>query len=290
LGPVSGTSGPLHPSFSSDPDVAGPATGQPPIAYCRLRYAPNAHTGLNAAHLRFVACQSSPTNVAVYVADGQPRQCHRLGHRPLPDGYPAAQHRLASLGKALVAIQNQHDCVTPIALAAEVRSAIVNLGFADWGIRLPTHTNPQWAPPAGTGGSCGWVVSSPPGSVPQFNAPSRQVFLSTGPPGHIARFINQTSSQLWQRSYRQCFTATSIRALVRYAFASLRMQPRFATTTANGSQYKPSSQRLYNAGCVRVSDAIPANNNRYLDIVLIARNGTPLPRHWLYPKPGQFQP
>jgi hypothetical protein len=74
------------------------------------------------------------------------------------------------------------------------------------------------------------------------------------------------------------------------AFAASGLEPRFATTTSNGAQYEPSSQRLYNAGCVRFDNAIPANDNRHIDIVLVARTGTPLPGHWLYPKPSQFRP
>ena len=286
------TSGPLHPSGGSHPDEGpNPATGQSPIAYCRRFYGLNAHTGLNAAHVKFVACQSGLTNVAVYVADGQSDQCRALGHSPLPVGYTAAQYQLASLGQGLVAIQHRHDCVTPAGLAAEVRPALARLGFASWRITLPSaHPDPHYAPPAGTGGVCGQVVSNPPSSAPQFIAPRQQVFISTGPPAHVARFINRTSGQLYQRSYRQCFTATSIRALVSHAFVSSGMEPRFATTTSNGARYEPSSQRLYNAGCVRFYDAIPANDGRYVDIVLVARGGTPLPGHWLYPKPTQFQP
>ena len=275
-------------SADAGPD---PATGQSPIAFCRRWYGFNAHTGINAARVKFVACQSSPTNVAVYVSDGLPGQCERLGHGPLPAGYTAALHKLASLGRALVAIQHQHNCVTPAALAAEVRPALARLGFGGWRITLPAaHPDPRYAPPAGTGGVCGEIVSNPPASAPQFNAPRRLVYISTGPPASIARFINRTSLRLYQRSYLHCFTASSIRALVRQAFATTQMRPRFATTTSNGAQYEPRSQRLYNAGCVRFDDAIPANNNRYVDIVLVARTGTPLATDELYPKPDQFQP
>jgi hypothetical protein len=286
------TSGPVHPSGGSHPDVGpGSATGQSPTAYCRRWYGLNAHTGRNAAQLKFVVCQISPTNVAVYVADGRPGQCRELGHTALPPGYTAARHQLVSLGRHLVAVQHRNDCVPPAALAAEVRPVLARLGFANWQITLPSlHPDPHYAPPAGTGGTCGEVISNPPASAPQFIASRRQVFISTGPPAHIARFINTTSRPLYQRSYRHCFTATSIRTLVTHAFASSGMQPRFATTTSNGAQYQPSSQRLYNAGCVRFDTAIPADNNRYADVVLVAHTGTSLPGHWLYPKPSKFQP
>jgi hypothetical protein len=285
------SSGPLHAMGGGADAGPDPATGESPIAFCRRWYGFNAHTGINAARVKFIACQSSPTNVAVYVSDGRPGQCERLGHGLLPAGYTAALRNLASLGGALAAIQHQHNCVTPAALAAEVRPALARPGFAGWRITLPAaNPDPRYAPPAGTGGVCGEIVSNPPASAPQFNAPRRLVYISTGPPASIARFINRTSLRLYQRSYLHCFTAKSIRALVRQAFASTQMRPRFATTTSNGAQYEPGSQRLYNAGCVRLDDAIPANNSRYVDIVLVARTGTPLAKDWLYPKPDQFQP
>lgn len=114
--------------------------------------------------------------------------------------------------------------------------------------------------------------------------------MSTGPPASIARLINRTSLRLYQKSYRRCFSASSIRRLVRRAFATTPLRPRFATTTSNGAHYEPRSERLYNAGCVRFDEAIPANDNRYADIVLVARTGTPLAAYWLYPKPDQFRP
>ena len=285
------SSGPLHAVGGNADAGPDPATGQSPIAYCRRWYGFNAHTGINAARVKFVACQSSPTNVAVYVSDGRPGQCERLGHSPLPAGYTGALHKLASLGRVLVAIQHQHNCLTPAALAAEVRPALARLGFGGWRIALPgAHPDPRYAPPTGTGGLCGEIVSNPPARAPQFYAPQRVVYISTGPSASIARLINQTSPRLYQRSYLHCFTASSIRVLVRQAFATTQMRPRFATTTSNGAQYEPRSQRLYNAGCVRFDDAIPANDNRYVDIVLVARTGTPLATHELYPKPDQFQP
>lgn len=285
------SSGPLHAMGGSADAGPDPATGQSPIAFCRRWYGFNAHTGIDAARVKFVACQSSPTNVAVYVSDGHSGQCEHLGHGPLPAGYAATRHKLASLGRALAAIQHQHNCVTPAALAAEVRAALARLGFAGWRITLPAaHPDPRYAPPTGTGGICGEIVSDPPASAPQFSAPGRLVYISTGPPASVARFINRASLRLYQRSYLRCFAASSIRALVRQAFATTQMRPRFATTTSNGAQYEPRSQRLYNAGCVRFDDAIPANNSHYVDIVLVARTGRPLAKDRLYPRPDQFQP
>ena len=134
------SSGPLHAMGGNADAGPDPATGQSPIAFCRRWYGFNAHTGINAARVKFVACQSSPTNVAVYVSDGRSGQCERLGHGPLPAGYTAARHKLASLGRALVAIQHLHNCVTPAALAAEVRPALARLGFARLADRAPGCT------------------------------------------------------------------------------------------------------------------------------------------------------
>lgn len=283
--------GPLHSAGGGADAGPAPATGQSPIAFCRRWYGFNAHTGINAAAVKFVACQSSPTNVAVYVSDRRPGQCERVGDRQLPGGYADALQKLASLGRALLAIQHRQSCITPGALAAQVRPVLARLGFDGWRTTLPAaHPDPRYAPPVGTGGLCGEIVSNPPASAPQFDAPRRLVYISTGPPASIARFINRTSLRLYRRSYLRCFSASSIRTLVRRAFAATPLRPRFATTTSNGAQYEPRSERLYNAGCVRFDEAIPANDNSYADIVLVARTGTPLAARWLYPKPDQFRP
>jgi hypothetical protein len=271
------------------PDVAGAgADGRTPIAICREWYRLNARAGRNAADVAFVACQQNATTVAVYVADGRSNQCQRLGDRPLPRTYAAAVAGLRALVQAFAADQRRHDCVTVAVLAGQVRASLARLGFVGWRLSLPsTRFDPRGDPPRGTGGTCGHVIGNP----AELDARHRTVFITSGPPTSIARLVDHDSYALYARTDQQCFTAASVRALVRHAFAATALRPRFATVKAPaGEQFGPHSQPLYNAGCVRFGFAIPADNERSVDVLLYARNAPRLPPSRLYPPAGDFRP
>jgi hypothetical protein len=271
------------------PDVAGVgADGRTPIAICREWYRLNAHTGRNAADVAFVACQQNATTVAVYVADGRSHQCQRLGDRSLPQTYAAAVARLRALVQAFAVDQRRHDCVSVTVLAGEVRATLARLGFVGWRLSLPsTRFDPRGDPPRGTGGTCGHVVGNP----AEFDARHRTVFITSGAPTSIARLVNHDSYELYTRTYQQCFTATSVRALVRHTLAATTLRPRFATVAAPaGEQFEPHSQQLYDAGCVRFAFAIPADNDRTIDVLLYARGAQRLSQRRLYPPAEDFRP
>ena len=78
--------------------VSVSARGRSAIVFCRNRYRTLSHAG---AGTTFVACETSATNVAVYIADGRHRQCARLGDRALPAGYAAAVRRAQPHSAAL---------------------------------------------------------------------------------------------------------------------------------------------------------------------------------------------
>jgi hypothetical protein len=232
-----------------------PARGQAPIAFCRrlCRLNDQAHTGIDAATLGFVACRQDATTVAVYVSDEKAGQCRRLGEGPLPADYSAALHRLSTLERQLAALGRRSDCVTPTRLAAETRTILTRLGFGDWRVRLPT---PDLGIPAGTGGTCaGFVASSwvnPPDAAPQIWPSDRTVNLALGPPRRLAARIYHASTRLYQETYQHCYTATSVRALISHAFAGAGLTPRYATNAApKDDSFMPASEKLYNRGCVR---------------------------------------
>jgi hypothetical protein len=283
-----------------------PSNGKSPIAVCRRWYGLNAHTGRNAADVKFVACRQAPTVVAVFVASGRANQCQSLGLAPLPQTYPAGATSIRTLIRALATLQHEHDCVSPTALAGEVRATLKRLGFASWraavppahppiDAKIPGHAKIPYAqlePPSGTGGTCGELVSNPPSSSVSLNARKRAVMISTGPPNSIARLLNHVSYELYTRTYEHCFTSTSVRALVLRAFAASPLRPRFATTAAfpPGVKYEPHSQLLYDNGCVRFEVANPGNDERYVDVWLFARGAPPLPAHLLHPQANAFRP
>jgi hypothetical protein len=272
------------------PEVMGArADGRSPVAICREWYHLNAHTGRKAADVAFVACQANATTVDVYVADGRSHQCQRLGDRPLPRMYAAAIAHLHALVQALATDQRRHDCVSVSGLAGEVRVTLARLGFVGWRLNLPsTHFDPRFDPPRGTGGTCGHVLGNP----VEIDAHRRIVFIAAGPPTSVMRVINHVSYELYARSGQRCFTPTSVRALIRHAFAATPLRPRFATVAGPaGVHFGPAQvDQRYQAGCVRFALAVPGNNERYADVLLYARGAGRLPQGRFYPPAKDFRP
>ena len=228
-----------------------------PIGLCRAGYRENddhvnwpSKTGAKVADLPLVACQETATTVSVYIATGQLDQCQRIGEKPLPATYAQAGAALRALQHALAALQDEHDCTSPAALAAAARAVLADQGFTGWRVIMgPRDPGTSgwlfgYPIPAGTGGSCGtWM---------DLNTTRQTVTVSVGPPRSISADINHISYELYTTTYQRCYTATSVQALVRRWFANTPMRPRFATAnTSDGSHYETRSQRLYDEGCVR---------------------------------------
>ena len=115
--------------------------------------------------------------------------------------------------------------------------------------------------------------------------------VSVGPPRSISLKLNHISAELYGATHDRCFTATSVRALVRQSFASTSLRPRFATAnTSQGVSYQPRSQRLYDQGCVRFESAIPGNNNHFVDVLLNAAARSAAPPASLPTEQAPFTP
>jgi hypothetical protein len=276
--------------------------GQPPINLCRRWYRLNHYrlngstTGPLVADLPLITCQEHATTVAVYVATGRADQCQRLGEKPLPATYAAAAARLRALQSALLALQNKHDCSSVATLARGTRAILASQAFTGWRvITPPPDPGKHWlfgnALPAGTGGTCGELFAGPPSRMLNIDTQRQTLTVSPGPPRSISIKLNHISYELYTSTYNRCFTATSVRALVRRWFANTPLRPRFATANASqGGTYEPRSQRLYMQGCVRFNSAIPGNNNRFVDVLLNAHNAGPPPAGQFYPPASAFHP
>jgi hypothetical protein len=107
--------------------------------------------------------------VGVYVATGQPDQCQSLGEKPLPTTYASAAARLRDLQQTLLALQNERDCTSVTSIASSTRAILASHGFTHWRVITPPTTGPDnrwtfgYALPAGTGGTCGSLLT---GSYP----------------------------------------------------------------------------------------------------------------------------
>lgn len=304
-GTVNCFDGPSGTGISSKTLAVGgaPPNGQLPTSVCRRWYRINRYrfdnrpTGRLVATVPLVACRQNPTTVAVYVATGRSDQCQRLGERPLPATYATAAARLRTLQRTLVALQAEHDCVSPNTLAQQARSVLESQSFQAWRvITPPPNPGKGWlfgyALPTGTGGTCGtFGMGNPPTYRVNIDTQHQTVTVSVAPPRSIGLRLDHIDYELYTTTYQRCFTATSVRALVRQWFASTPLRPRFATAnTSDGSTYEPRSQRLYDQGCVRFDSAIPGNNDRFIDVLLNARNALRLPAGQVYPPARAFHP
>jgi hypothetical protein len=149
-----------------------------------------------------------------------------------------------------------------------------------------------YALPAGTGGTCGTLgIGSPPDNVIGIDTKHRTVTVSVAPPRSIGLKLNHIYYELYTTTYQHCFTATSVRTLVRRWFATTPLRPRFATVARQpGTSYERGSERLYQQGCVRFHDAIPGNTNSFIDVLLNARNAPQLAAGEFYPPASAFHP
>ncbi|HEY5262219.1 MAG TPA: hypothetical protein VIJ33_08910 [Solirubrobacteraceae bacterium] len=278
--------------------------GQLPISICRRWYRINRYrfdnrpTGRLVADLPVIACQQNATTVAVYIATGQSDQCRRLGEKLLPATYAVSAARLRVLQRTLVAIQAKHDCVSPRTLAKQARDVLHSQDFQGWRVITPQSAPAKsryadYVLPAGTGGTCGMFGMGDPPTYNDVNIDThhQSVGVSLAPPRSIGLKLQHIDYELYTTTYQHCFTATSVRALVRQWFASTPLRPHFATAnTSDGSTYEPRSQRLYDQGCVRFDAEIPGNNNRFVDVLLNARNAPKLPARQFYPPASAFHP
>ena len=275
--------------------------GQPPISLCRMWYRINKYrlngspTGAKVANLPLIACQENATTVGVYVATGLPDQCRRLAEKPLPATYARAAARLRDLQVTLFRIQNEQDCISVATLAQDARTVLADQGFSGWRVLTPPpdpgkHWLLGYGLPAGTGGTCGRLNGNPTTGLDIYT--QRQLLtVSVAPPRSINRELNHIQDVLASTTDQRCFTATSVRALVRHEFASTPLRPRFATVAQQqGVSFGPQSQRLYEQGCVSFAFAIAGDNNRFVDILLNARNAVQLPTGQFYPPASSFHP
>jgi RNA polymerase sigma factor (sigma-70 family) len=280
--------------------------GQPPISFCRMWYRINRYrlngsqTGPKVANLPLIACQENPTTVGVYVATGRPDQCQTLGEQPLPTTYASAAARLRDLQQTLLAAQNERDCPSVTSIAANTRAILARNGFTHWRVITPPSPDPynRWIfgypLPAGTGGTCGTLLtgSYPPSNIINIDTQRQTITVSVGPPRAIALAVNRIMGQLVANTSQRCYTLRTFRTLAQHAFAKTPLAPRFAVVARQqGETYEPPrAERLYDQGCVRPFLGTPGNNNRFIDILLNARNAPRLPTGDVYPPAESFHP
>ncbi len=265
------------------------SNGESAISICRA-YVGNARTGIPADKIRFVACEANRTTVHVYFASGAADQCKMLGDTPLPATYASALDRIATLKSDLLKIQDAQPCTAPSILIRKAKQTLTKLRFDGWRVKGPERFSYF---PTGTGGTCGTYDSGYATAQDTVNLVSAddELFVSYAPPRTIASRLNHVEYEINLRTYTRCYTASSVRRLVAEWFATVKLQPRFATIgLSKGEGFEPASERLYKQGCVRYDTAFPLDDNQYVDVVLEAK-GAPQPRNASsYPPAGAYKP
>jgi hypothetical protein len=86
-------------------------------------------------------------------------------------------------------------------------------------------------------------MGNPPTYGVNIDTQHQTLTVSVAPPRSIGLKLNHIDYELYTTTYQRCFTATSVRSLVRRWFASTPLRPRFAAAnTSQGGTYEPRSQ------------------------------------------------
>ncbi len=265
------------------------SNGENATDICR-QYVGNAHTGIPANKIRFVACEANRTTVDVYFASGAANQCAAVGDKPLPATYASALDRITTLEADLRKIQAAQPCTAPGTLIQKAKQTLDALKLSGWVVKGPERF-PDF--PAGTGGTCGTYDAGYATAQDTVNLISahKELFVSYAPPRPIATKLNHVEYEIDLRTYTRCYTPASVRTLVTGWFATIKLQPRFATIgVPKGEGFEPASERLYQQGCVRFDDAFPLNDNQHVDVVLEAKTAPPPRSATSFPPAGAYKP
>ena len=263
-------------AHASQPVVSGatPTSGLSFTSYCRLQLHrhdldPDPQNGL-------IACEENPATVAVYFASGAANQCHQLGLKALPAGFPAAAATLQSLYTRLGKLQRSRDCWAPDALATAVRSTIANYGLIGWQVNPPANPAAP-ASPIALQGSCGAFALSDPSTGDPYgslNSATRTVSLALTDPRSVNATITQADNRLYGALLGHCYSRAGAETLVSALFAGTGLTPEVATTTSpNTDEFSAREKHLYQQGCLIPIVSSPSDNDQTAYVWLVTRHG-----------------
>jgi hypothetical protein len=228
--------------FTSALKLHGGATSGTPTSACATQLA-DAGDGRRPAS-SLIACASRRYGIEVYVRDGHPDQCSRLGLRPLPAGYHTAVDRIAALDSSLAQLYASASCIAPAKFDAGVESILRRQTFVGWRLQ---HRPAQFS------GHCGEFPSAGLGFDAQavVHGSNQTVAVTTGPSRSIYRITNTVQASLAPATSRRCL---AVPTLERQARAQIPAQPGHPLTfgvfhNAREDVLGPHTQRLYNRGC-----------------------------------------
>jgi hypothetical protein len=211
---------------------------------------------------------------AVAVLPGRDQSvCQRQALEPLPPGYTAALGRVAELERAILALEDDADCLPPPVLAGRVQRLLDRSGWAGWTTTLRLDVSP---------GPCGSVSNlgggghrSIAGSLDEqgrrvtvFGAPPRSTEDLLYGPGKLAPALQDMSGE---RCYRPGELGEQVRRRVAGA-APGRSVTIEGGQVDGGLELGDARGPRLAAGCAVVLGVGPARNGHDL-VVQIVRKG-----------------
>jgi hypothetical protein len=166
--------------------------------------------------------------------------CARLGLRPLPEGYDAANAKVARLRRALDAIVRSADCIPPARLAQRLQRVLDREGWRGWRAVVDRSDFAQ--------GPCGWTSVSE-----GLRFDERRLTVRPGAPRSLDRLLTAAGERLIRLSGRRCHTVGSLRRRVRREVAATKLPLSFTLDTGPLPRYHellpPSRNRRFREGC-----------------------------------------
>lgn len=255
-------------------------TGRSPVQICA--------NALGVPASRLIACAGGRyTYVSVFYASGT-GQCRRLGLRPLPPSYPAAQAKVQQLGRELTALQASAYCIPPATFAAHAKRMLDRLGFSGWRVEAGATVEEE-AHVIG-GGDCaslpGSAVSTRPNIMYALDPDHRILSFDLGPPPALSRLVQSLAVSIQRTTAGSCWSQGRLRAYVRRRLAAHHLGAAFALTAEPADiGYGDASYHSYQQGCPVVGLLRTAAGNLGLvDVWLLQRAASAPPGHGLPPQ------
>jgi hypothetical protein len=254
--------------------------GRSPVQICA--------NALGVPASRLIACAGGRyTYVSVFYASGA-GQCRRLGLRPLPASYPAAQAKVRELARALTALEASRYCVPPATFAARAQGTLDRLGFSGW--RVEAGSTAQEEAHVIGGGDCaslpGDPLSTRPNIMYALDPDHRVLSFDLGPPPRLSRLVQTLAVSIQRATAMGCSSQAGLRASVRQRLARHHLGAAFAVTAAPPSEgfgevwYHRYQQGCPVAGLLRTA----AGNLGLIDVWVLQRGAASPPGHGLPPQ------
>jgi hypothetical protein len=241
-------------------DITVVANDQAPVAACA-----EAYRKMGQSVPQLVACATG--SIVAVIPGTSPAACARLNLQQLPAGYAASQAKTAEFARSVTALEAQHDCASPAALARSVQKLLVQQGWTGWTAEIRSPLAGPCATVTGLDGSGRRRIDGALDATRHVVMISGEASRSTMTLLYSAGGLAPT---LEDESGSRCFTIAGLTALVD---TRVRATGRKATVTvgpslAGGETIAGLRGTRYKAGCAVLTDVRAADDGRNVVAVI----------------------